>query len=994
MIAVYDKLIYFNEASKYTILRMRTDDPSVPEEARSQYTFRDRMLRFTAVGYGLPQTDSVKLEIEGDWKEGKYGLQLHVEHWHELVPPTTEGLLSYLSSGLLKGIGESTARSIVQRFGTDTLDVLEFHPEKLLEIRGITEQKLEEIKTCYAESRAMRDIMELLTPFQVTPVTAMKIYQHFGPACTDILRQSPFRLCEISGFGFRRVDTIIRKSGGDPHDPVRIHGAMICALENARQHGHLYLEVNALITESMQFLNEPIPLPQMQVRRAEVEQKLQQMAEDNEIVSDGGRLYLPHIFMQEVETAAKAAAMLMESTEKIDVTLPLEQVKQKLGLHLTKRQSRGVEVAMERNLSIITGGPGTGKTTVLKAIIEVYRILHPKNRIVLAAPTGKASRRMAQSTGMLDALTLHSLLGLQGDFCSKDKQDKPLQVDFLIVDEASMVDMWLAHQLFTRLQKDTKLLLLGDVDQLESVGAGNVFAELIGSGIVPVTVLDEIFRQSKDSLIAYNAKFINEENSSLFYGPDFQFVKAENQEEAAAQIQELYLRELQDTSIGQLQIISPYRTDGEASSNGLNALIRETVNPHTEKIPELAFGERIFRLHDRVMQTKNNYSLEGYDSACKQKFKGVFNGDIGSICKILPDKLCVDYDGRIVEYSKSQLGDLESAYAITIHKSMGSEYETVIIPILMAHRILLTKNLIYTAVTRAKKRVILVGQKRALFLAIHSGRKVKRNTCLAERILKYTGVYVIGKRAVLEVGGTRSRLKDRGSWYIIPDHHPAIVEKAVFDTVQASQLRFSQPNKKKRDYPLKGKAFCGYCGHALSRTMQKTSYYYCRHSEADVESRCYKMRLNAAELEQAVFLTLKKQMEAAAPLAPDGTLRVDASVPERTEYEQQIEALQDGKRALYERYLMGEIDLNTYKAEKAACDELLLKTKNAYAAVLAQAKQKQDEQARQDSRKEASKAIFDADTLTTELAELLIDRVLVYPDKRIEIAYKIQDIFD
>ena len=259
--------------------------------------------------------------------------------------------------------------------------------------------------------------------------------------------------------------------------------------------------------------------------------------------------------MQEVETAAKAAAMLMESTAKIDVTLPLEQVKQKLGLHLTKRQSRGVEVAMERNLSIITGGPGTGKTTVLKAIIEVYRILFPGNRIVLAAPTGKASRRMAQSTGMLEAMTLHSLLGLQGDFCSKDKRDKQLAVDFLIVDEASMVDMWLAHQLFSRLQKGTKLLLLGDVDQLESVGAGNVFAELIGSGIVPVTVLDEIFRQSKDSLIAYNAKFINEENSSLFYGPDFQFVKAENQEEAAAQIQTLYLRELQDTSIGQLQII-------------------------------------------------------------------------------------------------------------------------------------------------------------------------------------------------------------------------------------------------------------------------------------------------------------------------------------------------------------------------------------------------------------------------------------------------------
>lgn len=259
---------------------------------------------------------------------------------------------------------------------------------------------------------------------------------------------------------------------------------------------------------------------------------------------------------------------------------------------------------------------------------------------------------------------------------------------------------------------------------------------------------------------------------------------------------------------------------------------------------------------------------------------------------------------------------------------------------------------------------------------------------------RYIGSYVIGKRAVLEVGGTRSRMKDRDKWYIIPDHHPAIVEKSVFEKVQTSQLRFSQPNKKKRDYPLKGKAFCGCCGHALSRTMQKTSYYYCRHSEADEESRCHKMRINAVELEKAVFITLKKQMEAAASLNPDGTVRLEAAAPERSEYEQQIEELQDGKRLLYERYLLGEIDLDTYKAEKAACDELLLKTKNAYAVVLAQAKQKQEERSRQESREEAAKAILDADTLTTELADFLIDRVLVYPDNRIEIAYKIKDIFD
>ena len=259
---------------------------------------------------------------------------------------------------------------------------------------------------------------------------------------------------------------------------------------------------------------------------------------------------------------------------------------------------------------------------------------------------------------------------------------------------------------------------------------------------------------------------------------------------------------------------------------------------------------------------------------------------------------------------------------------------------------------------------------------------------------RYIGSYVIGKRAVLEVGGTRSRMKDRDKWYIIPDHHPAIVEKATFEKVQASQLRFSQPNKKKRDYPLKGKAFCGCCGHALSRTMQKTSYYYCRHSEADEESRCHKMRINAVELEKAVFITLKKQMEAAASLNPDGTVRLEDVTPERSEYEQQIEELQDSKRLLYERYLLGEIDLDTYKAERTACDELLLKTKNAYAVVLAQAKQKQEEQARHDNRQEAARAIFKSEGLTAELTDLLIDRVLVYPDNRIEIAYKIKDIFD
>ena len=364
------------------------------------------------------------------------------------------------------------------------------------------------------------------------------------------------------------------------------------------------------------------------------------------------------------------------------------------------------------------------------------------------------------------------------------------------------------------------------------------------------------------------------------------------------------------------------------------------------------FIERVFPLfHTRFISISDDF-----DSS---KFKGDTGGIDVAFKYLISEYYTRDMSikTKSAKYAKMQRGEYQSkicpyGYRKSADGRMEPDPEAAAVVQLIFQ--LAAEGINATAITRElfRRNIPTPGQ----YKAAHGNHTHDISRChgiwSASTILRilederYTGVYVIGKRAVLEVGGNRSRLKDRESWYIIPDHHLAIVEKAVFDTVQASQLRFSQPNKKKRDYPLKGKAFCGCCGHALSRTMQKTSYYYCRHSEADEESRCHKMRLNAAELEQAVFLTLKKQMEAAAPLAPDGSLRVDASVPERAEYEQQIETLQDGKRTLYEHYLMGEFDLNTYKAEKAACNEML------------------------------------------------IDRVLVYPDKRIKIAYKIQDIFD
>jgi len=737
IVAAFDKVLFFNAASKYSVLRLKTADIMIPQEARSPFTYRDHLIRFVAVGYDLPQTDAVNFEYDGTWTKGTHGCQLQVERWSEIIPPTLEGIRGYLASGLLKGIGEKTADAIVLRFGLKSLDVIENHPEKLLEIRGITEDRLEDIKNGYAESKVMRDLMTILAPFKVTPATAMKIYQHFGPGGVSLIRQSPYRLCQIPGFGFRRVDAIVQKSGGNLHDPMRVQGALFYALERSRSEGgHLYVEAENLIRSTLLLLNEKIPPTEGRLSQQQIEKELSNMILSDVVVSNKGNIYLPHVFKQESETACKVVKMLLEEPEPVDLTPVLERVKGQLGIILSQRQSEGVEMAFRHNLSIITGGPGTGKSTILKAVIEAYRSLYPGKNIMLGAPTGKASRRMAETTGLATAQTLHSLLGLHGEDAGWQKK-KPLEADLLIVDESSMMDMWLAYQLFARIAPGTKVLLVGDADQLESVGAGNVFHELINSGLVPVTVLNEIFRQAKDSLIAYNAKFINEENSNLYYGPDFAFIKAESQTEVAELIRSLYRQEIAQSGMEQVQILSPFRSEGEASSNGLNEAIRDEVNPAAEEIPEVIFGGKLFRLNDRVMQTKNNYDVALFDRNGKKVAMGVFNGDIGTICGIKEKTVTINFDGRYANYPLESLTELELSYAMTIHKAMGSEYDTVIIPMLPAHKILLTRNLIYTAITRAKRRVLLVGQKKALFMAIHKTNKGKRNTLLGERMTLY-----------------------------------------------------------------------------------------------------------------------------------------------------------------------------------------------------------------------------------------------------------------
>ena len=667
----YDGTIYHNPANRFCIISVKTADKEVPQEARSTRRYRDHLIRFVATGYELPRTDAVELELDGEWKQGKYGMQLQVEQWREIIPRTKSGVEGYLASGLIKGIGPATAALIVARFGEDTLDILQNQPERLLEIKGITESKLEDIKTSYAESRMLQDLMTLLSPFKITPKTALKIYQYFGPASVDILKKSPFELCQISGFGFLRVDAIVQKNGGDLHAPMRVKGALFWALEDGKgAKGHLFLLRETLQKEALRLLNNKIPVPALRLQAQEVADVLQDMILKGEVVAVKDNIYLPRVFAQEDETARRIAMRLVEPSEPERIERVLERVKREMGVVLSSKQEAAVYAAYRHNLSIITGSPGTGKTTVLKTILQVYHRLYPDGQIVLMAPTGRASRRMAESTGFDMARTLHSGLGLgsEEDDVNRTKQQEPLSADLIIVDEFSMVDMWLADKFFSRIKDGARIVLVGDPDQLPSVGAGNVFRELIDCELVPVTVLDQIFRQSKDSLIAYNAKFINEGNTKLYYGPDFMFMASDNQADAAERIISRYCREIEESGIDRVQILSPFRSEGAASAEQLNEAIREVVNPFRSAEDEIKIGVKVFRVNDRIMQTKNTAKVSNGDLGFIRYIKDGENGK----------RVGLDFGvGRELEYSVEDMVNLDLAYATTIHKSMGSEYETV-----------------------------------------------------------------------------------------------------------------------------------------------------------------------------------------------------------------------------------------------------------------------------------------------------------------------------
>lgn len=724
----YVREIYRNEENGYCVFVYQTEDNSVPLVARDCRNKGDGIL-FRAVGSALPQTDAVEVELYGKWCKNKHGMQLAVEKFELVLPQTMEGIRGYLSSGMIKGIGPRTAELITDRFGVRTFEVLEKEPDKLLQVKGITEKKLQAILFSYRESYALRDLAAYLKPYKITDRKIQKIYEEFGRDSLDIVKNRPFALCSISGFGFLTVDEIARANQCRPDDPMRIEGCIDYCMDQIMKDGHLFQEKEQFTDMVYRQLNEGFSSEVVQER--EISAVIYHMTQEERLVVEQGAIYPVSNYRNEKETAEMIAQILndkeQEAAEEKELDRLITEAQKELGILLSQRQREAVKMVFLNLLSIISGGPGTGKTTVEKVLLYVYHKTGGRNALLMA-PTGRASRRMAESTGDLSACTMHNGLGLLGDEEEFEPELMDLEADFIILDEQSMVDMHLAAVFYRHIQKGTRIVLVGDANQLPSVGPGNVFRELVHCGVVPITVLDMVFRQGLNSRIASNAHLMQENNAMFEYGTDFMFLPAASDKEASQIIQKIYLETVAQEGIENVQILTPYRKRGAVSVNALNELLREKINPEETGKTQMKAGGRIFRTGDKIIQNKNK--------------DGISNGDIGFIREIYLDedgmeKAELEFgEGRIVEYGIEEMEMIEHSYATTIHKSQGSEYPIVIIPWIPMFYKMLKRNILYTGITRAQVQVYIVGSRKSIVQAVHSPQAVNRNTRLGERIIE------------------------------------------------------------------------------------------------------------------------------------------------------------------------------------------------------------------------------------------------------------------
>ena len=684
-------------------------------------TSGNRVTQVKAVGYCLPTADNLRYEIQGHWsKNPKHGVQYEVESYEEVIVPSKEGIIAYLSSGQIKGIGPKMAERIFDAFGLNTLNVLDHEPEKLLTISGISKTKLKKICDSYLANRGARDVVAFLAPHGITPNRAVQLYREYGNETMEIVKNHPYRLCEIAGIGFRSADQIAMNMGFAKVSAERVDEGLMFTLTEAEGKGHLCMEKKDFVKTAMKILDTPELTIDMVANRAA------RLVSAGRLSCYKGYVYRARTAETEQQLAERIHVVQRSSPyarfSSLDQEINREE--QKLGIRLDPEQRTAITTALQSPISVITGGPGTGKTSIQKAILDIYRRQNPGGRIVCCAPTGRAARRMEQSTGH-PASTFHKALGLIAGDDGQYGEPESFDADLVLIDEVSMLDIYLAKHVLRSVPKGCQLVLIGDADQLPSVGPGAVLSEIIKSDVIPVVRLDRVHRQNAGSRIATNAKLIRHGNLSLEYGTDFQFLDSSSIAESAEKIEKLYLQEIAKYGVDNVALLSPYRQKTETGVAALNERIRKDVNPQDPTKGEITLGKKTFRTGDKVMQIKNH--------------EDVNNGDIGYITDISgignDAVVCIDFgDGRNVEYDASELNMLDLGYASTIHKSQGSEYQSVIINLQCAHSIMLVRPLIYTAITRAKKQVIIVGERRALCIAIKKQDTEKRGTQLAERL--------------------------------------------------------------------------------------------------------------------------------------------------------------------------------------------------------------------------------------------------------------------
>lgn len=703
----------------------------------------------TCVGKLARANEGENLLLDGEWvNNAKYGNQFAFSSYEVVLPKSLAGIERYLASGLIKGVGPVTAKNIVDRFKEDTFDIIEMSPASLAEVKNISMKKALEIGEKFKELKKLQNAVMFLQSYNITTNMAIKIYDVYGSKTIDIVKNNPYRLVEdVDGIGFLTADRIA-KSIGIPFDSeFRVRAGILHALNQAvEKTGNTYMPKTLLLNQA-----EAILELSQEGRESLYDDALSGLTLDKTVIimwHDGHEIVVPSKYYFYESTVAQKLALLNTATitKKQDVDDEIKNFEERNHIVFHEEQKEAIKNAINSGVSVITGGPGTGKTTIIKCIIEIIK--QNKQRFMLLAPTGRASKRMGDATGE-EAKTIHRALEVaSGDLATISRfvynENNTFKTDVVIVDEVSMVDVALMNHLCKALPRDCKLILVGDKDQLPSVAPGNVLDDIIKSGIIKVTMLTKIYRQSDDSLIITNAHLINSGKMPLINNSskDFFFEEKSELNEIKNSIVDMVTRRLPKFTgleSGQIQVLAPLKA-GVCGIDNLNKCLQESINPPSIKKMELVVGNTIFRVGDKVMQTTNNYNLvwKKMNGFVEEEGEGVFNGDIGNIELIdfQTGEMVVDFeDGRRCLYPRTEISQLSLAYAITIHKSQGSEFDVVIIPAIAGPAMILTRNLIYTAVTRAKKMVVIVGEQKNLKRMVSNNYTVQRFTLLKELLI-------------------------------------------------------------------------------------------------------------------------------------------------------------------------------------------------------------------------------------------------------------------